>query len=300
MLDTIEKIVEGFPFQTINRVVGATTYKTISNVHLKLDSNAASVHFNLGNDALGLLYLTLSPAVYATLSAIPFDVPANPGSALVIPPGSTVEKITNLHCTLAAEETLFNGYDCTNKGLRQQLIGRIEKMCVRYLRHNYIGYGNISTWKILDHLYTMYDNIFPSDLQDNDAWLRTPYDENHLIENLRDQIEKAVSYAVAGQNPCTPAHIVAITYHLVFQTGLFLDDCKTWRQKDPSKKYLDQLKDFGGDCPPVMSGFSIHQCWCWLPNRQWYRILSGHSRCTFQSCHRYFQWSRSRCGTHRN
>ena len=55
ILATINKIVEGFPFQKIDPIAGAPMYKTISDVHLKLKSNADSVHYNLGNGTLGLL-----------------------------------------------------------------------------------------------------------------------------------------------------------------------------------------------------------------------------------------------------
>ena len=79
---------------------------------------------------------------------------------------------------------------------------------------------------MLNHLYSTYANIYPSNLQDNDARPRTPYDTNHTIENLTDQIENAVKYSAAGQTPYTSEQIVAVTDQLVFKTGLFLDTCK--------------------------------------------------------------------------
>ena len=67
MPSSIKKIVEGFPFQTIDPIVRSPTYKKIAEVHLKLNLNATYVHSNLGNGTLGILYLTLSPTVYSTL-----------------------------------------------------------------------------------------------------------------------------------------------------------------------------------------------------------------------------------------
>ena len=69
MPSTIDKIVEGFPFPTIDPIIGEPNYEKIAEVHLKLNSNAASVQSNLGCGTLGLLYLTLKPAVYATVAA---------------------------------------------------------------------------------------------------------------------------------------------------------------------------------------------------------------------------------------
>ena len=67
MPTTLDKIVDGFPFPKISPIAGAPNYETIAKVHLELNSNAASVQSNLGCGTLGLLQLTVSPAVYATI-----------------------------------------------------------------------------------------------------------------------------------------------------------------------------------------------------------------------------------------
>ena len=72
MPSTIDKIVDGFPFPSIPPIVGASDYKNISEVHLQLNSNAASIHSNLGDGVLILLYLTVTPAIYNTLLATMF------------------------------------------------------------------------------------------------------------------------------------------------------------------------------------------------------------------------------------
>ena len=117
-------------------------------------------------------------------------------------------------------------------------------MFVRSLRKKYIGYGNTTTREILNHLYSTYANIYLSDLQDNDARLRTLYDANHPIENLTDQIENAAKYTAAGQTPHTPNKVVNIAYQLMFQTGLFLNNCKIWCHKDPADKTWTAFKIF--------------------------------------------------------
>ena len=110
MLYSIDKIVEGLPFQTIDPIVGAPNYGKIAKVHLKLNSNAASVYYNLGNGTLGLLYLTLSHVVYATLSATAFIMPVNPGAAPVISAGSTVPKKSDLRYSFTAAKKIFTEY----------------------------------------------------------------------------------------------------------------------------------------------------------------------------------------------
>ena len=115
-------------------------------------------------------------------------------------------------------------------------------MHVRYLCHRYDGYGQTTTRQILDHLYVTYANISPADLQRNDARLRYPYDVNHPVENLFDQVETAVEYAAAGDTPYTHEKVVAIAFQLLLKTGFFLDKCKTWKRNSPADKTWENFK----------------------------------------------------------
>ena len=117
MPTTIDKIVDGFPFSTIPPIVGTPKYNTIAKVNLKLNSNSASVQSNLGCGTLGLLQMTVPPAVYNNLSVTPFIVPVNPGSVPIIPDNSTSAPITKLRYAFDIPAALFNEYDRTNKAL---------------------------------------------------------------------------------------------------------------------------------------------------------------------------------------
>ena len=96
MTTAIDKIVDGFPFPMIPPIFWTPTYNTIAKVNLKLNSNVASVQSNLYCGTLGLLQLTVSPAVYNTLSSTAFIVNVNPGSEPIIPDNSTGAQITKL------------------------------------------------------------------------------------------------------------------------------------------------------------------------------------------------------------
>ena len=91
---SIEALFESFPHPVIPPIEGLPTYESITNITRLLNANAASVHSELGGGALGHLAITISPAVYATLSAIPFVVPINPGPAPVLAPNGTAAQIS--------------------------------------------------------------------------------------------------------------------------------------------------------------------------------------------------------------
>ena len=135
MSTAIDKIMDGFPLPTIPPIVGTPTYNTIAEVNLKLNSNSASVQSNLGCGTLGLLQLTVSPAVYNTLSVTNFVVPVNPGSAPITPANSTGTQITKLCYAFDTVAAIFNEYDRTNKALRQILLTTVDEMFIRSLQH---------------------------------------------------------------------------------------------------------------------------------------------------------------------
>ena len=73
------------PHSSIPPIIGQPTYSSIHEIHQFLSSNAASIQSNLGCGTLGLIYLTLSLTVYATLLASLFVPPPNPGATATIP-----------------------------------------------------------------------------------------------------------------------------------------------------------------------------------------------------------------------
>ena len=92
----INKIMDGFLFPTISLIIVAPNYNIIAEVHLKLNSKAASVQLNLRCGTLGLLHITVSPTMYTTLLATNYITPVNPGAKPTIPSIASVPHITNL------------------------------------------------------------------------------------------------------------------------------------------------------------------------------------------------------------
>ena len=53
-----------------------------------------------------------------------------------------------------------------------------------------------------------------------------------------------MDYASTGDTPYTPAQVVGISFQIVFQTGIFNDDCKLWRRQSADVKILTRFKKF--------------------------------------------------------
>ena len=121
MPSLIKKIVDGFLFPTIDPIIGTPDYESIADIHFKLNSNAASVQSNLGCGTLGLLFLTVLPAVYATLSTAAFVLLVNPGPKPSIPTGSTGAVIPDLWYHHTEATKIFTKYKNTDNALRRLL-----------------------------------------------------------------------------------------------------------------------------------------------------------------------------------
>ena len=117
MPSSIENIFDGFLFPMINPIVGTPDYKSIAEIHLKLNSNAASVQSILGCGMLDIIFLTISPAVYSTLLTVAFVPPVNPGTKPNIPSGATGAAIADLRYHHAADTNVFTEYENTDKAL---------------------------------------------------------------------------------------------------------------------------------------------------------------------------------------
>ena len=152
MPSSIEKIVDGFPFPTIDPIIRTPDYESIADMHLKLNSNAASVQSNLRCGTLGLLFLTVSPAVYATLSTTTFVPPVKPGPEPSIPTVSTGAVISDLLYHHTKSTKIFSEYKNTDKGLCQLLL-ELQTNCMSDI---YVTSTLATGRRLLERSYTIF------------------------------------------------------------------------------------------------------------------------------------------------
>lgn len=118
MISAVDKVKVSFPFLSVEPIIGQPTYDSIRELNKKLNANAASVYSHLGNGKLGLLYLTVTPEVYNTLSDVPFEVPTNPGPTVEYPGNGTQFQILAAEKLHDEKRKLFNQYDACDRALK--------------------------------------------------------------------------------------------------------------------------------------------------------------------------------------
>jgi hypothetical protein len=225
------KISENFPHKTLPPIVGQPTYEAIKEPHLRLNENAVKVHSNLGNGLLGYLGVTVTLAIYNTLSAQPFLIPPNPGPVPVFPDNATGPQIANIRDIFTDDSTAFKKYVDVCNAISALILEAIVPVYLATLPLPYVGgIGTHTPLQILAHLYTNYaSKVTPADLGNNDRVMKQPCDVNQPIKVICQQIEDAIEFAAAGQTPYSPEQLLNIAYQLIFCTGIFSDDCKIWK-----------------------------------------------------------------------
>ena len=239
-----DKITAGFPRPIVDPILGLPTYATIKELHVQLNANAASIFTNIGDGQHDLLRLAVSNAQYNSVSTVRFVAPANPGATVTYLPNATSARIKHADDTHDKAFILFKEYTLADKVLKQLLLVAIEEKHYRVLRNDLIGYANVTTRDLIQHLYTGYGNITSTQLANNDTTLRSAYDPNQPTESLYEQIDNAVVFAASTDNEYTDKQTVSIGYEIMFQTGVYADDCKVWRKKPDADKTWPVFKVF--------------------------------------------------------
>lgn len=227
----IETIKESFPYPVIPKHVGLPTYDVIAAIHMKLKANAASISSTLGGGNHGLLGITVSRTTYLNITGHQFQAPTNPGALPTIPASQTGPQISEIVRQHKESLRLWREYNATQMALKQILLASFDEVYFKGLRDRHVGYQNSTFQHMMQHLYTNYGVITPTDLEDNDIRMREAFDANRPIEELFDQIEEAAEYAEATNAPYNTTQIVSRAYLLLYKTGLYNDACREWRKR---------------------------------------------------------------------
>lgn len=232
---TIEDYLESF--QQLPKIEGTPTYESLTTIRDILKANAASVPSTRGGGANGYLGLVVTAASYNMIApGTPFDRPPFPGVQPNIPPNSTAAQINEIVRVHNEAKREWRECDNVDKALKKQLTDAVDKIYLRSLRDRHTGFANVTLLAMLTLLFTSYGDLTAQDLADNNLAFTKPWDPNTPFETLIDQMENGREIAEAGNQPITEAQLLNTAYVLVYNTGLYFDDCKLWDRRQEAEK----------------------------------------------------------------
>jgi hypothetical protein len=226
---TIETFIKSFPHQVHPAVQGVPTYEALNEVKTLLKANTASVPSNGGGGENGYLSIVISAFVYATINNQPFAIPPNPEHTpsflLAQQPPSSAKPCANMLNNSANGGNILTYRVPFTSNSSPLFIYAPDR------QNHHVRFNNITLRELLAFLFDTYGQITPHDLQRNQQRMLTPWDPSTSFELLINQIKEAQEMADVGNQPFSAPQIINTAYTLVFNIGLYFDECKTWNAK---------------------------------------------------------------------
>jgi hypothetical protein len=165
---------------------------------------------------------------YFAVATDVFLLPENPGPVATIVTGMTGVYIAEMGRLHTAVTRTYRTYINVDQAFKKMIIDAFEDQYLNALSDEIISYMNCTSLQLLTHLLTYCALIAPTELTQNYERLNTPYGPNQPIDNIFQQIQDAIYFAVAGGQPYGDVMIINAAFTLVFNTGLFPDACHVW------------------------------------------------------------------------
>jgi hypothetical protein len=234
---TPDELIAAFPNETIPKIEGRPDYESLDSIRKALRENAASVPSTLGGGAFGHVGLVVPDEYYAILAPNePYEPPDNPGAFPDFPAGSTAAQISATERIHKEQMRIYREYLNIETALKSQLIKCIDPIYLHAKRNRIVGFANQSIKSILQYLFDTYGMVTAQDLDKNLEQLRKPWNPETPFETIIDQIDECQEYASSANQAYPPSMILNQAYNLVFNTGLYFDECKDWNRKPAVEK----------------------------------------------------------------
>jgi hypothetical protein len=123
--------------------------------------------------------------------------PTAPGRATANTDGSAAQ-ISAAHHIWEEDVQTYRTYISVQKYLKKQIISVFEPMYRDVLNVNMVGFTNISSRDMLDHLFGSYGNITTVDLEIDFEHMRRAWDPQQPVESLFKQFQACANYSEAG------------------------------------------------------------------------------------------------------
>ena len=233
-----------FEKSELTPIRGEPTYPSLELLLKELKANALNVHSNLGGGTHGHLGLVISPASYAHISATPFNHPTFPGTAAVVPPGSTQHAARTIRLKFDKDLRVYHEVNNVDKALKQQIVRAIEPRYLDAVRNRTTNTITIPVYRVMEHLFNTYGEVTPETFQQKEADIKsTTFDPNvDSIDTLYREIDELVDLSGHASIPMTPAQSVTIAYVILWRTTVLKHYLKTWNAKADPDKTWDNFK----------------------------------------------------------
>jgi hypothetical protein len=242
----MSEIIATFPrseFTPLNcSVKGKPDHTSIALLEKEVFENARAIYSPLGTGTHGHLFLVVSDARYITLTgaATAPVPPTNPGVHPVL--GGTAHEIAQAERVHKNELAQFKTCTIVDAHIKKLILAAVPATYIEELSDTVMGFANVTTLQILDHLRTTYGIISPDDLKTNLKNLSRQWSPDQPLTNLWAQIKTCQDFAASSVEPIPDATIVRITVDNLEDSKVFPYDIRDWRKRPIADHTIAHLK----------------------------------------------------------
>ena len=212
---SVDDIVAKFPMKKLPRIDGEPTYESINDMMQMLYANAATLSTTIGGGIHGHIGLIMKPALYRTLSAIPYVIPVDPGPIPIYTAGSSGlarQQVTN---EFEEAKRIFENHYNMDLALKALIIEAVDTVYLEGKRDRYTGFLAVSARDLMNHLLQRYGKITVSDLMHNKRKMDEALDPSAPIDVCFKRIDERVQFATDAETAYTPEQILQIAYYAI-------------------------------------------------------------------------------------
>ena len=243
MTESVDSIIEGFPYSTITKHAGEPNYHAIKDVERKLIKNASSFPSELGGGNHGYLGLILTPEKYTLVTGHDFTPHQNPGSLPTFPANPTQPQIAQVSATHKEALRLWREQHTLIKALKKQLTNAFKAKNFKEIEDTYTGFNNINIQDIFTYLFDRFGDVTPLELEEAEKSMNEPFNPNEPFGLFVSNIEEAVDIAEAAGCPYTPQQIISKALTNVVKAQALPDIAiRDWRHKNATDKTWANFK----------------------------------------------------------
>jgi hypothetical protein len=226
---TVEDVVASFSHPIIPTVQGKPDYRT-----KLLQANTRAIDTGLGGGDLGHLGIIVYEAAYALCCTDRRKSPA------VIEQG-TAAQLSAVRHSWEEGVLAFCTFYTVQQAIKKHIITVFEPMYLDILNDDMVGFSNITTRDMPEHLFLTY-SITDFGLERNFKQTRKARDPQQPVETLLKQIQDCADFSEAGDVAICHAHQINVGYANIFAKGNFMSACRRWNDKETSDKTCANFK----------------------------------------------------------
>lgn len=230
------------PHPKLTPIAGKPNKLSLTQLRKELSANAIVIKSIRGGQ-YGYYYTLVDVDEWnrTTDNAPPIQPPEHPGVSPNIPEGATQHQILQIHQAYSSALAEWQQYNVATALLQSQIIEAVEDKYIRTLKHNTLGYANVTAKALLDHLLSTYGHMTPFLLKKNEDRLDTKWTEEQDIEDLWTPIEEARNFA-AGHEAIATTRLIRAAEAQLRTAGLFSKEIDRFYDEERDEQTWDNFK----------------------------------------------------------